>query len=807
MRTRWPSPPGASLDVRSFKPGECVSRNNRQYWDLLESAPDGYVITDAAGRILQANRAVGTMLAADLAALAGTPLDTFLETDDHLAFPERLRGIVKAGRLDGWEGRLRPRDGTPVHVAFSCALEPPQDGRPASILWTLRDITGRKKAAKALREARDQLELRVQERTAELHVAAHYARHLIEVSLDPLVTISPEGKITDVNAATELVTGIPRDRLIGTHFSDYATEPDRANAGYQQVIAHGHVRDFPLTIRHVSGKTTDVLYNATLYRNAAGEVQGVFAAARDVTERKRAEEALRTERKRLYDVLETLPVILALFRPDHRVVWVNQAYREALGDNVGQLCYASQFERDQPCAECQAFIPLQTHKPHFWQWALPNGRTFDIYNFPFTDADGSPMILEMDIDITDRKNAEAELEKHRHHLEELVSQRTSQLEAAKTAAERANAAKDHFLAALSHELRTPLTPALMISQLHSADERLPEEVRMDMETIRQNITLEARLIDDLLDLTRIARGKILLKIERVDVHALLREALRACSDDYFLNKRLRISCDLAAPESWIFGDPVRLEQVFWNLFKNAIKFTPESGEITIRTENGADCIRVRVSDTGVGIEPDKLRSIFDAFEQGGADRTRQFGGLGLGLAICKGIVDLHAGRIEAASAGVSRGTTMTVELPLAVEPLPPAPPAGSGDLRLPHPAIPTSHKRILLVEDHGPTAFIMRRLLVKWGYQVELATCIRTAREMAAGSAFDLVISDLGLPDGHGHELMAHLHQQYGLRGIALSGYGSGGDVEKSLASGFVEHLTKPVDFELLRSTIATVLG
>ena len=166
-----------------------------------------------------------------------------------------------------------------------------------------------------------------QQRTAEVRVASLYARSLIEASLDPLVTISAEGKITDVNDASVQATGLSREQLIGTDFCDYFTEPEKARAGYEQVFREGSVRDYALELRHRDGQVTSILYNASVYRDESGKTVGVFAAARDITKRKRAEAAVQTERQRFLDVLETLPVIIVLLRPDHRVEWVNRAYR------------------------------------------------------------------------------------------------------------------------------------------------------------------------------------------------------------------------------------------------------------------------------------------------------------------------------------------------------------------------------------------------------------------------------------------------------------------------------------------------
>jgi CheY-like chemotaxis protein len=221
--------------------------------------------------------------------------------------------------------------------------------------------------------------------------------------------------------------------------------------------------------------------------------------------------------------------------------------------------------------------------------------------------------------------------------------------------------------------------------------------------------------------------------------------------------------------------------------------------------NEADRIRVQVIDTGVGIEPGRLPTIFDAFEQGG--RTRQFGGLGLGLAITKSIVDLHHGRIEAASDGPGKGTSITVEMPVVTDGDGSESSAGSVDLKSSTDSAAPVKRSILLVEDHGPSAVVIRRLLVRWGHDVALATGVQGAKDLAANRTFDLVISDLGLPDGNGHDLMQHLRDTYGLSGIAVSGFGMEADVQRSLSAGFAGHLTKPIDFEELRKAVTASLG
>ncbi len=367
------------------------------------------------------------------------------------------------------------------------------------------------------------------------------------------------------------------------------------------------------------------------------------------------------------------------------------------------------------------------------------------------------------------------------------------MEAARNQAEAANHSKDQFMATLSHELRTPLTPVLMVLASLEADAELPQQYRADIQLIRRNIELEARLIDDLLDLTRIARGKLSLHEQPVDVHALVDHIARSCRESETGSKRQALEVSLGAQRHHVLGDSARLAQIIWNLVRNAVKFTPEGGTIRIMTCNPSDDrLQIEVQDTGIGIDSEVLPRIFDAFEQGHHAVTRTFGGLGLGLAISKALVQMHGGRISVASPGKNRGATFTVELATMDAPL-----AHHGN----SPGVRSSSQRplsILLVEDHAATARVMARLLRGEQHDVHTASDVATAKAIASERRFDLVISDLGLPDGSGLELMQHLVARFNLQGIALSGYGMEEDLRQSRAAGFSEHLVKPVSIDQL---------
>jgi CheY-like chemotaxis protein/anti-sigma regulatory factor (Ser/Thr protein kinase) len=313
--------------------------------------------------------------------------------------------------------------------------------------------------------------------------------------------------------------------------------------------------------------------------------------------------------------------------------------------------------------------------------------------------------------------------------------------------------------------------------------------------------MEARLIDDLLDLTRITRGKVILEKNFANVHSVLRDALTQVREE-MNQKQIVLDLRLNATQHTIYADTVRLQQIFWNLLKNAVKFTPEKGQITVETTAKDNKLSVVISDTGIGMTPDEIAGVFHAFSQGEhAAGAHRFGGLGLGLSISQKLAEFHSGKIIAVSDGRDRGSTFTVELPLAAQEAarnaaPAKPPED-----LPSGITPRTI-RILLVEDHEPTRTTLTGLLLRRRYQVSAAATAAEARALAGARSFDLLITDIGLPDGNGYDLMNELGQKNHLRGIALTGYGMEHDVARSETAGFDAHLTKPVRIQSLEAAL-----
>jgi two-component system CheB/CheR fusion protein len=375
-----------------------------------------------------------------------------------------------------------------------------------------------------------------------------------------------------------------------------------------------------------------------------------------------------------------------------------------------------------------------------------------------------------------------------------------QAERDRRAARASSAAKDQFIAMVSHELRTPLTPALIAASRLAGWSDLPAHARNLADAIRRNIEIEARLIDDLLDIARISRGTLELRREDCDVHRALGEAIRTCASTADA-RRVFVRADLGAGVHHANADEARLRQVFWNLLNNAIKFSEPGGTILVRTTSATDdLLRITVRDNGAGMDRDAVATLFSPFEP--ADHTNTRGsrhGLGLGLTICKGIVDAHGGHIWATSDGPGQGSTFEVELP-AFRTFAPASrereaePAGGRSRN--------DHLRILVIEDDPDTSTMMQLFLSQDDHCVELAVGLHSGVQRLA-EGWDVIVSDIGLPDGSGLDVARRARALSPRpRLIALSGYGSANDVRASQMAGFDEHLIKPIDFDRLLEAI-----
>lgn len=404
--------------------------------------------------------------------------------------------------------------------------------------------------------------------------------------------------------------------------------------------------------------------------------------------------------------------------------------------------------------------------------------------------DGSPAyIITIVEDITRRKQAEADRDD--------LLQREQQ---ARSAAEAASRAKDQLLAVVSHELRTPLTPISMGISLLLTDDNLTEDQRETLAMMRRNIDLESRIVSDLLDVARIANRKLHLQLGPVNVHSVIRHVHQTHAADIETN-RLGFNLQLDAAHTIVHGDSTRVTQILLNLVSNAIKFTPSSGDIRIVTSNPTpETIRVEVIDNGIGIEPELMQRLFRPFEQRDVTTTRNFGGLGLGLSLARSLAQYHQGTLTASSEGTHRGSHFVLELPVMASALVENRPLSSPPS---HPAVATPRMSILVVEDNADTLDSISRVLTGLGHRVLKASSASAALDLARAHQFSIILSDIGLPDLSGWELLRQLRTLTSAPAIALSGFATDEDTQRSLSAGFITHLSKPVPVQTLELVLS----
>lgn len=623
---------GITRDITERKKAEeALGESEMKFRSLSENSPDPIMRFDKDLRILYLNPK-------NLVATGKSLNECIGKTNEELGMPAELcklwNDLFERARMSKSVQQVDFDINTPEGAkTFSLRVVPEfaKDGSLVSYMGTSRDITERKQMQKKLEEYTKNLEDLVEERTKKLKTSALYARGLIEANLDPLVTINIEGKITDVNKATEIVTGCSREELIGSDFSDYFTKPEEARRGYLQVFQGGYVRDYPLSIRGKSGKIVEVLYNATLFRNEEGEVEGVFAAARDMTEHNKTEESLLNERKRLYAVLETLPAMVCMLTQDHHVDFANRSFRERFGNSEGRYCYDYCFGNKEPCSFCESYTPIETGKPHHWEVNAPDGSVIDAYDFPFTDFDGSLKILEMDIDITERKRMEKQLK-----------------DAERLAAIGATAGM------VGHDIRNPLQSIvgdiflakLDVSALPESEEK--KSLSENLDSICVNVEYINKIVQDLQDFAR----PITPAAEETDLEGLC-EAVLFKND---LPDNIEGASHVEEDARTLFTDPALLNRVLSNLINNSVQAMPKGGKLYVHAFKERNDTIITVEDTGCGIPKSIGSKMFTPMF------TTKSKGQGFGLAVVKRVIEALGGTVTYESE-VGKGSKFILRLP------------------------------------------------------------------------------------------------------------------------------------------------
>jgi PAS domain S-box-containing protein len=645
-------------------------------------------------------------------------------------------------------------------------------------LLSLGQAQARHRAERAARALRQSEEAR-QTTESMLH-------RVVETNLLGVVIADRSGAILEANDAFLSMLGYERAELEHGVLDWRRLAPDWDLASETQ---EPYRRPYEKRYRHKGGRAVPVLLSAAMI-----DEQRAVGLVLDLSEHKKAEERAHRSAEQLRLITDTVPALISYIDTSGCYRFTNRAYDAWLGrepygldgvlvrDAWGESAYASLAPH---------LSAAQAGSEVTFELALPDGagtrRHLRGTYLPHLAADGSVLgVVGLLVDVSESKRAEQE----RALL-------LADAEHAREQAEAANRVKDEFMAVLSHELRTPLTPVFLVLQM-LRDQPEAASFKPVLDIARRNVEVETRLIDDLLDLNRVAHGKLQVNLAPLDAHAIVARTLDICASGV-TGKGIELATDLAAEESWIEADAARLQQILWNLVQNAMKFTPAGKRITVRSRNLERRLCLEVLDEGMGIDAALLPKLFEPFEQGNPQVTRRFGGLGLGLAISRELVLLQHGEIAAESLGPGRGSTFRVEFPLlaTARVAPQHGEAGEVGKADAGPAL-----RVLLVEDHEDTLTVVRLMLEKRGHEVLGATNGEEAMRIAGARDFDLLISDIGLPDTSGLTLLEHLRRRHPVKAIAMSGFGSELDIKRSREAGFAEHLTKPVSFVDLERAI-----
>ena len=633
---------------------------------------------------------------------------------------------------------------------------------------------------------------------------AAWVAAILDSSDDAIVSKTLDGLITSWNRAAERIFGWTAAEAVGRSIT-IVIPPERL-AEEEDILARIHrgekIEYFETTRIRKDGTRFEISLTVSPIKNAKGEVIGASKIARDISERRHGDEA----RARLAAIVDSADDAIVSKTLDGVITSWNRAAQAMFGwtaaEAVGQrITLIIPRERWPEEDEVLARVRKGESIDHFDTVRVrKNGERIDVSLTvsPVKDARGRIIgASKIARDVSERKRAEAE----RTKLLQTVQQ-------AREEAEELNRSKDQFLAMLSHELRTPLNAIFGWARMLQSAAMDEATSRRAIDAILRNATAQVQLVEDLLDVSRIITGKMRLDVQSLDLKSVIESALDAVQPAAAA-KGLKIETVLDPNAGPVVGAADRLRQVVWNLLMNAIKFTPRDGRVQVHLRKVKSHVEIVVSDNGEGIQPEILPFIFDRFRQGDSTTTRPHGGLGLGLALVRHLVDLHGGRVRAASEGPGRGATFVVELPVAIL----GSEAGTTlEASAATGALPLQNVRVLLVDDDADGLDLTTVMLTNSGAQVKTAVSVAAALNVLESWPADVLVSDIEMPGEDGYELLRRIRaKERGgrtrLPALALTAYGRPEDRRRTLAAGFNLHLAKPIDPSELVLAVANLVG
>jgi PAS domain S-box-containing protein len=787
------------------------SRVERAYLAaIVDSSDDAILSKNLDGVIQSCNTRAEQLFGYTAAELIGRSIRMLIPPDRQKEEDEILARLRRGERIEHFETMRQAKDGRLIDISLSVSPIRDDDGRIVGVAKIARDITEQKRLAR------------------ELEAQREWFRVTLGSIGDAVIASDSEGRVTYLNDRAQSITGWRTCDATGRPLAEVfriINEKTRrpvdnpTDVVLRTGLVVGLANHTVLIDR--SGGEHPIADSAAPIRSHDGDTIGVVLVFRDVTEERRAEEEIAEQREWFETTLESIGDAVIATDVQGQVVFMNPIAEHLTGWTVAAA-------RGRRCTEVFNIIHENSRRTveNPVTRVLVDGTVVGLANHTLLIAsDGSERLIDdsgapirnrdgrivgvvlVFRDVSERRRGELERRDASLERERLLEAER----AARCDAERANRVKDEFVAMVSHELRTPLNAILGWTQLMTKPDAGPEVVDRGLDVIARNTRLQAQLISDLLDISRIVSGKLRLDIEPVDLASVVAGAIDTVQRDADL-KRVTITRHLDATVGTVAGDTGRLQQIIWNLLSNAIKFTPPGGEVSVRVRKTGGDAEITVADTGVGIRPDFLPHIFDRFQQADQSITRRHGGLGLGLSIVKHLVELHGGSITA-TAGFGKGATFTIVLPSSAGA--PVRDHSSLDGVSSAAAKPTESLvdlRILVVEDEPDTSEFLERLLQSYGANVLMARSTEAALSMLARDQVDLLVSDIGLPGVDGYDLMQRIRKLPADAGgaipaVALTAYARTEDRTRAFRAGYQAHLAKPIEPAELVATIGSFAG
>jgi PAS domain S-box-containing protein len=689
---------------------------------------------------------------------------------------------AKLGEAVRYDVKVRLNATDYMWIDFALAPLFDADGKLEYIIPSGIDISDRRQAEKATRYREQQL-------TKVLDTLPVYVGLL-----------DPEGRVININQTALDLSNLKLEELIDkpfaeTYWWDFSKKVQaKINEAIQQAAA-GEMACFNIVARGTE-KDERILvdFSMTPVFDPDGEVEYLIPTGIDITEREKSKQALEQRERELKLITEVIPQQVWTALPDGEIDYINQRWQDFTGVTLEQI---------QNCGWEGIVHPDDLERViQAWNKAVETGNDYSVearwreqkgkYHWFLNRA--KPLRNEAgeitqwygtNTDITQIKALEVQLQQQ---TEDLI---------------QANQLKDEFLAIVSHELRTPLNPILGWSQLLSAGRLDPERITQGIGIIQRNAKLQAQLIEDLLDVSRILRGKLELKVMPLSLETIIKSAISTVQLTAEA-KSIEIVTSFEPNIGQVSGDAGRLQQIVWNLVSNAIKFTPEGGRVTVDLKRVNTQALIQVIDTGNGIEPEFLPYVFERFRQAESNSTRKFGGLGLGLAIVRHLTELHHGTVTADSSGEGQGATFSVKLPLLNIPI--IEQSEGEQSNKPRETNPLNGLQVLVVDDEVDSLDLLTFVLEQDGAKVTAVASANAAIEAFNASTPDLIISDIGMPEVDGYTLITQIRalpQGKNIPAIALTAYAGEVDKQRSIDSGYQQHISKPIDLTELIAIVS----